>query len=46
MTTLQTVPLTIGGASAFERRIVKATGEAPQAQSINTIQVKRISRGS
>ncbi|MBK8915366.1 MAG: arsenosugar biosynthesis radical SAM protein ArsS [Phycisphaerales bacterium] len=39
MTTLQTVPLTIGGGSAFERRIVEATGEPLHALSIDTIQV-------
>ncbi|GIK17218.1 MAG: radical SAM/Cys-rich domain protein [Planctomycetota bacterium] len=39
MTALQTVSLTIGGGSAFERRIVEATGEPLHALSIDTIQV-------
>jgi radical SAM/Cys-rich protein len=39
MTTLQTVPLTIGGESSFERQIVEATGESLHALSLDTIQV-------
>ena len=39
MTTLQSVPLTIGGASAFDRRILEATAAPLHAESIDTIQV-------
>jgi radical SAM/Cys-rich protein len=39
MKTTQPVPLTISGSSAFDRRVMDATGTALQSLSIDTIQV-------